>query len=585
MRSGRDFVRGASYDERRSSAQASAHTYNDAYFSRTTFKLVAIFVFFTCCVVARLVWLQVVDAQRLTHMAQTQRTNVVKLFARRGTIYDRNGNVLAISRECKTLYCNPQQVKDPSGAAHIIADVLGGSADDYVDSLNGNTTFSYVAKKISNEDAKTIKKRLADAKIEGVFLLPDIKREYPYGSVAGQVLGIVGADGDGLSGLELYYNDTLKGTDGEMIFEAGAQGTPIAGDHPHVVPAQHGNDIVISLDINIQKKAEDVIAQGIKDYHAKSGSVVATDPQNGEILAMCSTPLFNPTDANDIAEGSLNLKSVSSLYEPGSIFKILTMSIGLDSKKISPTQIFDIPASIKSGSDTVTDDDHRRVAAYMDIREILRRSSNVGSSYVAQNYIGSDTFAAGLDNFLIGQPTGIDYPGEIKGMVKRRAEYDGASLGTMAFGQSLAIPQIQMVQAVGSVANGGTLYTPHFLLSTAGEEANWPAKGTSISKGTADIMTDYLQTVVKEGTARKAQVPGYDIAGKTGTGEQAAPNGGYIHDSFMSSLIGYAPAKSPKILLYVGLDGTPHLAATSSAYLFSEIMREALTDLNISEQK
>lgn len=252
MRSGRDFVRGASYDERRSSASTSTYSY--AYFSRTTFKLIAIFAFFTCCVVARLVWLQVVDAQKLTHMAQTQRTNVVKLFARRGTIYDRNGNVLAISRECKTLYCNPQQVKDPSGAAHIIADVLGGSADDYIDSLNGNTTFSYVVKRISNEDAKTIKTRLADAKIGGVFLLPDIKREYPYGNVGGQILGLVGNDGDGLSGLELYYNDKLKGTDGEMIFEAGVQGTPIAGDHPHVVPAQHGNDIVISIDINIQKK-------------------------------------------------------------------------------------------------------------------------------------------------------------------------------------------------------------------------------------------------------------------------------------------------------------------------------------------
>lgn len=583
MRSGRDFVRGASYDERRSSASVSTYSY--AYFSRTTFKLIAIFAFFTCCVVARLVWLQVVDAQKLTHMAQTQRTNVVKLFARRGTIYDRNGNVLAISRECKTLYCNPQQVKDPSGAAHIIADVLGGSADDYIDSLNANTTFSYVVKRISNEDAKTIKTRLADAKIGGVFLLPDIKREYPYGNVGGQILGLVGNDGDGLSGLELYYNDKLKGTDGEMIFEAGVQGTPIAGDHPHVVPAQHGNDIVISIDINIQKKAEDIIAQGVKDYHAKSGSVIATDPQNGEILAMCSTPLFNPTNAEDIAEGSLNLKPVSSTYEPGSIFKILTMSIGLDAQKISPQQVFDIPATIKSGAYTITDEDNRRVAADMDIREILRRSSNVGSSYVAQHYIGADTFAAGLDNFLIGQKTGIDYPGEVGGLVKKRVEYDGASLGTMAFGQALAFPQVQMAQAVGSVANGGTLYTPHFLMSTAGEEANWPAKGTSIKKETSDLMIDYLQTVVSEGTAKKAQVPGYSVAGKTGTGEQASPTGGYIRGSYTSSLIGFAPAKSAKILLYVGLDGTPHLAATSSAYLFSEIMREALTDLNISEQK
>lgn len=585
MSSKRDYVRGASYDDASSVRGPRTRTNpRDERFRNASFAIVVIFSALALIVVSRLVWLQVVDASRLQQMSWKQRTNVVTLFARRGTIYDRNGNVLAMSRECKTLYCNPKQVKNPARAAQIIADNLGGEASSYIEALTRDSGFSYIAKKISNEDAKSIKDALTKEQIEGVFYQPDIKREYPYGNVAGQVLGLVSNEGEGLTGIENYYNDVLRGTNGEMIFEAGRDGTPIASGDPHIVEATHGSDIVLSIDINLQKKAEEVLAQGVKDCDGDSGSVMATDPATGEILCACSAPGFDPSNPSDLAEGALNLRAVSSAYEPGSIFKIITESIALDSKRVNPKQVFDVPASIQVGDGTVTDDDHRKSAADMDLREILRRSSNVGVALVAQKCIGADVFAQGLDNFMIGQKTGIDYPGEVKGLVKSRIEYDGASLGTMAFGQSLAIPPVQMVQAVSSVANGGNIITPHFLLSKSGEEVSWGVKGRSISEDTCNLIADYMRDVVESGTGKRAQVKGYNVSGKTGTGEQASPTGGYIAGSYVSSFLGFAPSAHARVCLYVGVNSTPQHANTAAAPLFAEIMKEALEDLNVAAQ-
>jgi cell division protein FtsI (penicillin-binding protein 3) len=216
----------------------------------------------------------------------------------------------------------------------------------------------------------------------------------------------------------------------------------------------------------------------------------------------------------------------------------------------------------------------------MDLREILRRSSNAGISLVTQEHVGETRFAKGVSSFGIGSVTGIDYPGEVEGLVKQLNQYDGASLGSMSFGQSLAIPLIQMVEAVGSIANDGSRMTPHFLVSKNGEAVSWDSVGTSVSKETADEVTDMMREVVRSGTATAAQVEGYDIAGKTGTGEQADESG-YIQNHFVSSLIGFAPASDPEVLVYVGLNGTPYLAATSSAPLFSSIMSEALTDMGV----
>lgn len=556
---------------------------------RRVMYLLLVFMLLLLLAAGRLVWWQVVQSEDLTHMAESRRSNVIKLKARRGTIYDRNGNVLATSEDCITIVCNPKEVEEPYRTAEVLASHLGGSSYDYVGSLQVNGVFSYIAKRVDTDVANAIKAELTELQLPGVYYRQDTRRVYPYGAVGGQVLGVVGQDDAnddilvGKSGLELYYNDILSGQDGEMIVEMGLYGTPIAGAASQVTKkCVDGTDIVISLDINVQRVAEQRIVEGVDEYRAESGSVMVTDPQNGEILAACSTPLLNVADLSVVEAGADSLKLVSDSYEPGSIFKVLTASIGIEEGLIDPAQEYYVPAYVQVGDDMVADDDGREYDMYMDLREILRRSSNTGAALLAQDYIGADTFAAGVERFGIGQLTGIDFPGEVRGIVKARDEYDGSSLGSMSFGQGLAIPLVQMVRAIGAVGNHGIPTTPHFLLAKGTETVVWNPGERIIDNGTSRKVIDMMRTVIQEGTGVHAQVPGYDIAGKTGTGERAdAVKGGYLEDAFTSSLIGFAPASDPTVLVYVGLNGTPFLAYDSAAPLFSSIMGEAIVDMGV----
>ncbi|MCH4214161.1 MAG: penicillin-binding protein 2 [Atopobiaceae bacterium] len=531
----------------------------------------------------RLIWLQVVQAPELAAAAKSNSTNTITLSSKRGTIYDRNGNVLATSVDCETIYCNPHEVTDVSVTAQLLAADLGGDASDYEKLLSKDTTFVYLKKKVDTSVATQLTSDLSDAGINGVYELADTKRIYPYGKCAGQVLGLVGSDGHGLTGLELEYDDVLSGTDGEMVLETGADGTPIAGGNSEVTAAKNGTDIVISIDVNIQQTAEDEIEKAVKTYSASSGTVMATDPSTGEVLACCSTPLLDPSDTSSVTDEQLQLKPVSDSYEPGSMFKCLTMAIGIENGLISADTTFSVPSSVQVGTDNVTDDDGRDYTMSMSCREIMRRSSNTGAVIVGTS-IGADVFSQGISAFGIGQATGIDYPGEVSGIVTQRSDYTGATLGSMSFGQGLAIPMDQIVRAIGALANKGVLTTPHFLLAKGEERVEWPSGSQACSASTASQVVDMMKTVVSEGTGTNAQVNGLEIAGKTGTGEQADENGGYKSGSFLASFVGFAPADDASVLIYVGLNDTPYLASESAAPTFSAIMSEASQDLSLSTQ-
>lgn len=528
----------------------------------------------------RLVWLQVVTAGELATKAQTQRTNVVTLHAKRGTIYDRNGNVLAMSEDCTTIYANPKAVTDPSGVADALVEVLGGEKSTYMELLTADTTFQYLKRQVDTEVADKLKDLLAEKDLDGVYYLDDTKRVYPYGNVGAQVLGYVGTDGEGLSGIEMQYNDILTGTDGQMIIETGLTGTPIAGGVADVTEAKNGTDIVLSLDIDLQESAESIITAAVETYHSESGSVMVTDPTTGEILAACSTPLPDFSNLTDLS--SLNLKLVSSSYEPGSVFKVLTTSIGIDLGLFDADSQFSVPAYYKVGDDYVTDDDGRDYTETMTVREMMRRSSNTSMALLVQEVIGAKAFSEGVSRYGIGQKTGIDYPGEVEGIVRSYDDYDGATAGSMAFGQAVAIPMVQIVRAYGAVANDGVLTTPHFLVSQGGEDVEWAEGGRAISAEAANIETDIMRTVIQEGTGKNGKIEGYDIAGKTGTGEQASETGGYEAGKFVASLCGFANADDPEVLVYVGLNGMPHLASQSAAYVFHDVMQQAINILGIT---
>ena len=571
---------GASYDGA-SRARVEGMGLDDrSYFVRSTVILV-IFALVVVAILARLVYLQVVTGSNLSQEALTQRTNKADIHAHRGTIYDRNGNVLAMSVDCSTIISNPQAVADPSAVADILAAHLSGERQEYLEVLQKDLTFAYIERKVDKDVAKAIKDELDEKGLTGIYLIDDTKRVYPYGDVGGQVIGLLDYYGRGQSGLELYYDELLSGEDGYVAMEVGLNGDPIAGGVSQTTPAKDGTDITISIDIDIQAVAEKLIAEAQEEFVAESGSVMMVEPKTGEILACASTPLLTITDRTELDLDSLNLKLVSSSFEPGSVFKVITLGIGFEEGLFDVNTSYSVPGTIYVGADIVSDFDNRTQTEDMTVREILSRSSNVGTALIAQEEIGADLFAEGVERWGIGQLTGIDYPGETVGIVKSRDEYDGSTTGSMSFGQGVAIPMVQIVRAYSGVANDGVAMTPHFLVSAGGQRQDW-GEGTRLcSSETADKLIDVMRTVVEEGTGEDAQLEGYDVVGKTGTGEQTkADESGYQHKYYVSSFCGFLNGDDAEALLYVGLNGTPYSSHESSK-LFSTIMADATAVLNI----
>ena len=479
---------------------------------------------------ARLVWLQVVDGPRLAAAAQSQRTNVIAVHPRRGTIFDRNGNVLARSEECTTVYADPSLVKDDARVASVLSECLGGDAAAYEATLSQDARFAYVRRRVDDEAAERLRQRLAEERLGGIYYVEDSRRVYPYGNVGAQVLGFVGDEGRGLSGIELQYDDELSGTDGELVMETSPDGTPIAGSTARLSDPVPGQDLVLSVDVELQQACEQIVQDSVGRYDA----------------------------------------------EPGSVFKVITTAMGMEMGLFGPDTSYNVPASIQVGDDKVTDDEPRSTAADMTVREMMRRSSNVGMALLVQDVIGQDRFSEWVDRFGIGHPTGIDYPGESAGIVKPLEQYDGSTAGSMSFGQGLAIPMVQVVRAYGAIANDGVPATPHFLIARDGQDVSWPLGEPVVSKQTADEETDVMRTVIQRGTGRFGAIEGYDIAGKTGTGEQASVDGGYEEGRYVASLCGFVNADDPQLLVYAGLNGLPHLASQTAAHVFHDVMQKSI---------
>ncbi len=572
--SGRPRAKRSSFDERR-----------DRELSRGIVFLAKVALAALCILGVRLVQLQVVEAGDLSKMATERATNQVTLSARRGTIYDRNGNVLAASEKCSTLYCNPMEIENEAQVAHVLAAYLGGSPSDYHESLAAETSFSYVARRVDTDVAEKILETLATSELTGVYELPDVRRTYPFGDVAGQVLGLVGDDGQGLTGLEFYYDDILRGTDGYRSMEVGNGGTPVAGGAYTETPAVDGQDIVISLDIEVQKAAEEIIAKAPSEYGAKGAMACIMDPETGEIIAMCWSPLMPAGDASKATPEATTPQMIALSYEPGSVSKVLTTAIGLETGAFTTDTVWDVPAQLPSGDGTVSDDDGRDYSMAMNPNEILRRSSNVGAMTEGQA-IGNEGLSSGLAAFGIGEPTGIDFPGETTGIVRSVENWDATTLNSMSFGQAYSVPPIQVLRAVASIGNHGVLVTPHFLVQKGSERVEWPQGERAVTPRTATAVAEMMRCVVDEGTAMAAKVPGFSIGGKTGTAQKAdTEHGGYLEDEVFSSFVGFAGIPNAKMVCYVGVDGGLLHGGESCAPIFSTLMQRATRDLALTPDR
>ncbi|MGI6217775.1 MAG: penicillin-binding transpeptidase domain-containing protein, partial [Coriobacteriales bacterium] len=421
--------------------------------------LLLVLAIFALVLFIRLFDLQVVQAEEYRQNAASQRTLDEVVYAKRGTIYDRNGNILATSVDATTIYANPSEIDDPKATSEILADVLGGDASDYLDKISGDNTFVYILRKGDVSKAEALQKKYDELQqevdtqkaatgteqtnaLDGIYYLDDTKRVYPYGETAGQIIGYVGVDGDGLSGLELQYNDILKGTDGHRVVEQGKGGIQIPGGTQVDEPAVDGTDIMISIDIDLQQYAEDVLADAVNTSNANSGNLMIIDGSTGEIYATASTPYYDLNDVSSAEEGASTLKSVSSTYEPGSTFKSVTASVLLAEGAAEPDESITVPGSLQFGQWTITDA-HDHGTETLTFKEIIEQSSNIGVS-ILEDRLDSETFYKYLEMFGFGKATGVDYPGESDGILADYQDWSEVQEANISFGQGISVTTIQM---------------------------------------------------------------------------------------------------------------------------------------------
>ncbi len=557
-----------------------AHTRNrPSDGGRFTFLLMA-FVGLLLIVTARLVWIQIVAAPRYAAQATSQRMRDIELPARRGTIYDREGEPLAISVDARTVYAAPNSVKNKAATADALASVLGGDRAAYLKKLQRDSGFVYIARKVDMESARS----LEALKLEGIGFLDDSRRMYPSGELACQVLGFVGLDGGGLAGIEKRYDEVLGGRSGVLLGERDPYGRPIPGGVQKSIDSVDGHDIMLTIDKDIQYHAQLELAAAVKKWDAKGGSVVVMNPQNGEIYAMASTPGYNPNDFSAADPSAFRNRPVSDAYEPGSTIKSLTAAAVLDKGLFKADTKLQLPPTLRVAGRTIHES-HPRPPVSWSVTDIVTNSSNVGAVKLGMK-LGKQGLYDYFSRFGLTESTGVDYPGEARGWLPEPSQWSDSSIANIPFGQGVSSTPLQLTRAVGALANEGVLTTPHFLLDVPQEpdfKIEWPTR-RAVSKKTAADTTGILARVITEGTGSEAAVPGYTVAGKTGTAQVALPGGrGYAAGSYIASFIGYLPAEDAQVLIAVKLDEPRNAiyGGTVAAPLFSSVGAFAVAHLKI----
>jgi cell division protein FtsI (penicillin-binding protein 3) len=537
-------------------------------------------LFFLLLVLAagRTFYLGALHGGALRKAARNQQLTYEQVPAQRGTVADRNGVDLAVSEPARDISADPYLVKDTLGAAQRLAPLLGQTQASVLTKLSEHTGFVYLARALPAKQAQTI----LDLRIPGVAGAPVMRRVYPRGTLAAQVLGVVGTEGNGLAGLEYSRNTVLHGRSGERRVVSDAIGQPVSIAEVH--PEVPGASLSLTLDANIQQRAEDVLgAVGLK-FNPKDATAIVMDPRSGAILAMANWPQVNANDPGAYPAGALENRAVSFDYEPGSTFKAFTVSGALQQGLITPTTPFAIPNRIQVADRTIHDDTEHAEET-LTTAQILAQSSNVGAIKIGL-LEGAESFNGWVRRFGFGAPTGVDLPSEEMGQVLPLSHYSGSSMGNLPIGQGQLVTPMQMVTAYAAIANGGVLRPPHIVGSVGARSQPEPAGRRVISAATAAALAKMLEGVFAPGgTASEVSIPGYQLAGKTGTASKVDPaTGQYSESAYVASFIGFAPASDPKLLCAVVVD-EPRAGSiyggTVAAPAFGQIMSFALPYLRI----
>jgi cell division protein FtsI (penicillin-binding protein 3) len=575
---------------------------------RIRFAYVAlIFCAWTAIIALRLGWLQVVRHSDFVHRAAMQQQRTFEVAPRRGVLYDRNLRELAVTVQVDSIYAVPSELGDNRGsAAEILAEIVHADQRDNFTSkqqmlarFNASRGFAWVARRV---DAATAD-RVRELNLKGVYLQKEFKRFYPNNDLAAQVLGYVGTDDKGLGGLELRFDDDLHGEPGHVQTEVDAKRHMLGSE---VSQPQPGENLVLSIDANIQYMAERALDAQMEKVKALHGTVVVQDPHTGQILALAISPRFNPNDSRHMEPGSLSDLAVSDVYEPGSTFKLVTYSAALDAAGVQPTDMVDCQGGSMTMYGRTLHDDRSDHFGVVTVQYALEHSSDVGAAKMALK-LGPNKFYDYMRGFGFGDRSGIELPSETRGLLRNPKKWGATSILSMAIGQEVAVTPVQLVTMVSALANGGVYMPPHVLLQSTdemkGDERLRPAgfrpsnqlpatlpdgAHRVISEMTSAKMRMMMQGIVVEGTGKLAALNGYSSAGKTGTAQKIdVATHTYSHTKLVASFAGFAPVSNPAIAVAVVID-TPtagsevqHYGGAASAPVFAEVAQQVLEYLGV----
>jgi len=509
--------------------------------------VLVVFAFAFAGMFVRAAWLQGVRAGSFERLAAGQHRATIVDPGGRGTIFDRTGVQLAIGRQATTVYANPRQIRDPESAAGLVAHALRLDPQEVQQILSDRSRgFVYIARKADPERAAILKR----AGIVGLGFVSEEQRVYPLDHVAAQVVGYAGTDNHGLAGLELGFEDKLSGKPGSETVIRDPSGRAI--NVIHSTAAHDGQDITLTIDHTIQAQAEAVLRTTIDRWHAQAASAIVLDPRTGAVLAMAVERGYDANRFPIVPRDRQRNRTVTDTYEPGSTFKVVTVSAVLSEGLVTPRTSFTLPYEIHV-ADRVIRDAHPRGTERMTVDQILSQSSNVGTITLAQQ-LGSERLSQWISRFGFGHKTGIDFPGETQGIVPPLERWSGSTIGTLPIGHGIAITPVQMAAAYGTVANGGVWLRPHLVerVGTSGRSA--PVARRILTPRVSRQVLRMMEDVVIEGTGQEAQLPGYKVAGKTGTAAKADSDGGYSTSRYVASFVGMVPASSPRLVVVVTVD-------------------------------
>jgi cell division protein FtsI/penicillin-binding protein 2 len=507
----------------------------------------AVLVAAFAALVLRAAWVQGVRASSLSRLAITQHREQVTIPAGRGTIYDRSGVQLALGERATTVYANPRQIVNVKAAAAAAGRALGLDENSLAAKLADRSHgFVYVARQADARRARLLQQQ----KLPGFGFYPEERRTYPLGSVAAQVLGYVGVDDTGLAGLELQFDHDLAGHAGQetVVTDPGGRTIDVVSDRPEV----DGKDVYLTLDQTIQANAENVLRDTVRKWGAKDATAIVLDPRTGAILAMAVQPGY---DANAFPQAPRDFqrnRAVTDTYEPGSTFKLVTVAGALSERLVAPSTRFVLPYSIQVADRVIHDAEPRGTVDYS-VAQILAHSSNVGAITLAEK-LGKDRLASWISRFGFGHETGIDFPGESPGIVLPKDQWSGSTIGNVPIGQGIAVTPVQMASAYAAIANGGIWSRPHLVDHVAGGARPSLHRHRLVSRPIAAQLMTMLKDVVAEGTGIYAAIPGYQVAGKTGTAQKPDAHGGYSSDKYVASFVGIVPASRPRLVVLVAVD-------------------------------